>query len=66
MARIALIFSANELKRLGPKQRATLQKQAVRLVRTSADVRNIIKKDPKVRKKLRQKLLATYNRLKRP
>ncbi|HMF21149.1 MAG TPA: hypothetical protein VKG24_03380 [Pseudolabrys sp.] len=65
MARINLIFSESELKTLDRKQRAALQKHAVGLVRTSPDIRNIIKKDPKVRKKLKQKLRATYNRLKR-
>jgi hypothetical protein len=65
MARINLIFSESELKTLDRKQRAALQKHAVRLVRTSPDIWNIIKKDPKVCKKLKQKLRATYNRLKR-
>jgi hypothetical protein len=66
MADIKLVFSANELKKLSTKQRASLKKHALRLVRTSADIRNIIKKDPKVRKKLKEKLRSTYDRLKRP
>jgi predicted transcriptional regulator len=64
MADLSKLFSAAELKALDRKKHATLTKHAVRLVRTSLDIRNIIKKDPKVRKKLRAKLRPIYNRLK--
>ena len=65
MCRIDLIYTADELKALDKKSRAALQKLGTRLVRTSPEIRNIIKKDPKVRKKLRTKLRPTFNRLKR-
>jgi len=65
MARIDLIFSDKELKALNQKQRATLAKQAIRLVRTSPEIRDIIKKDPKIRKKLKTKLRPMYTRLKK-
>jgi predicted ATPase len=53
MCRIDLIYTAAELKALDRKIRATLTKQGIRLVRTSPEIRNIIKKDPKVRRKLK-------------
>jgi hypothetical protein len=65
MAKIDLVFSDKELKALDRKQREALQKHAIRLVRTSAEIRDIIKKDPKVRKKLRAKLRGLHSRLKR-
>jgi len=65
MASPALIFSVKELKALDRKQLAALKKRAVQLVRTSPEIRNIIKKDPKVRKALREKLSPMYNRLKK-
>ena len=65
MAKIDLVFSDKELKALDRKQRETLQKHAIRLVRASPEIRDIIKKDPKVRKKLRAKLRGLHGRLKR-
>jgi hypothetical protein len=65
MAKIDLVFSDKELKELDRKQREALKKHAIRLVRTSAEIRDIIKKDPKVRKKLRAKLRGLHSRLKR-
>jgi hypothetical protein len=65
MAKIDLVFSDKELKALDRKQREALKKQAIRLVRTSPAIRAIIKKDPKVRKKLRAKLRGMHSRLKR-
>jgi DNA gyrase/topoisomerase IV subunit A len=63
MADVGQIFYPEELKRLSAKERGILQKEAVRLVKKSLDIRNIIKKDPKVRKKLRAKLQPLYNKL---
>jgi hypothetical protein len=63
MADVGQIFYPEELKRLSAKERGILQKEAVRLVKKSLDIRNIIKKDPKVRKKLRGKLQPLYNKL---
>ena len=65
MARIELIFSAAELKALDLKQREALKKRAVQLVRTSSEIRNIIKKDPKVRRALKAKLRPMLKRLKK-
>jgi hypothetical protein len=65
MAKIDLVFSDKELKELDRKQRAALKKHAIRLVRTSAEIREIIKKDPKVRKKLKAKLRGLHSQLKR-
>jgi hypothetical protein len=65
MCIIELVYTADELKALDKKSRASLQKLGTRLVHTSRDIRNIVKKDPKVRKKLRTKLRPALNRLKR-
>jgi hypothetical protein len=65
MAKIDVVFSDKELKALDRKQRAALKKHAIRLVRTSPEIRDIIKKDPKVRKKLKAKLRGLHSRLKR-
>jgi hypothetical protein len=65
MAKIDLVFSDKELKALDRKQRAALKKHAIHLVRTSAEIRDIIKKDPKIRRKLRAKLRGLHGRLKR-
>ena len=65
MCRIDLLYTADELKALDKKSRAALTKHAIRLVRTSPAIRNIIKKDPKVHKKLKAMLRPTYSRLKR-
>ena len=64
MCRIDLIYTAAELKALDRKSRAALTKQGIRLVRTSPEIRNIIKKDPKIRRKLKTLLRPTYNGLK--
>ena len=65
MARIELIFSEKELNALDRKKRTALTKRAVQLVRTSPEIREIIKQDPKVRRKLRAKLRPMFNKLKR-
>ena len=65
MCRIDLIYTAAELKALNRKRRATLTKHGLRLVRTSPEIRNMIKKDPKIRRKLKTLLRSTYSRLKR-
>jgi hypothetical protein len=63
MCAITLIYTADELKGLDKKSRDALQKHAVRLVRTSPQVRNIIKKDPNVQKKLKSLLRPKLNQL---
>ena len=65
MCRLDLIYTAAELRALNSKKRAALTKQGQRLVRTSPQIRNIIKKDPKVRRKLKTLLRPTFSRLKR-
>lgn len=62
---IKLIYSRDELKALDTKSRLALTRLGIRLVRTSPEIRNIIKKDPKVHRKLKALLRPTYNRLKR-
>jgi hypothetical protein len=64
-------YSEKELKRLNKRQRAALKKEALRLLRTAAEIRKIIAAQPKhltdhpkIRKALRAKLRRTYNRLK--
>jgi hypothetical protein len=65
MCRIALIYTPDELKALDKKSQAALKKHGRRLVQTSAAIRNIIKRDPKVCKKLKVLLRPEYSRLKR-
>jgi hypothetical protein len=65
MAIIGSLFTASELKALPRKHHATLLKLARRLVRTSPEIRKVVKQDPKIHRILRRKLRPTYNRLKR-
>lgn len=65
MAIIGYLFTAAELKALPRKHHATLLKLARRLVRTSPDIRKVVKHDPKIHRILTRKLRPTYNRLKR-
>jgi hypothetical protein len=65
MAKIDVVFSDKELKALDRKQRAALKKHAIRLVRTSPEIRKVVQHDPKIHRILRRRLRPTYNRLKR-
>jgi hypothetical protein len=65
MCIISHVFTASELKALDKKEQRILQKYGRDLVDTSRDIRNIIKMDPKVRKKLKVLLRPKYKRLKR-
>ena len=65
MCRLALIYTRDELSKLNSKERASLQRLGVRLVRTSPQIRNIIKKDLKVRKKLKRLLRSKYSQFAR-
>jgi hypothetical protein len=65
MCRLALIYTRDELSKLNRYERASLQRLGVRLVRTSPQIRNIIKKDLKVRKKLKRLLRRRYNQFAR-
>jgi hypothetical protein len=53
------------LKALPRKHHATLLKLARRFVRTSPEIRKVVKHDPKVHRILRRKLRPTYNKMKR-
>jgi hypothetical protein len=65
MCRLDLIYTAAELRAIDKKKRDALTKHGVRLIRTSPQIRNIIKKDPKVRRKLKTLLRPKYRQLKR-
>ena len=65
MCRIDLVYTAAELRALNKKKRDALEKHGLRLVQTNAAIRNIIKKDAKIRRKLKTLLRPTYKRLKR-
>lgn len=65
MCRIDLVYTAAELRALNKKKRDALTKHGIRLVRTNAAIRNIIKQDPKIRRKLKSLLRPTFSRLKR-
>jgi len=65
MCRIIDIFTADELKKLSKTQRDILEKYGKLVVLTSPAIRNIIKKDPKVRKKLKGLLDPARKRLTR-
>jgi hypothetical protein len=64
MGKTVGVFSKKEVEGLGPKQRATLKKEALRHIRTSPEIDKIIRAHPKIRKILKAKLAATYSRLK--
>jgi hypothetical protein len=65
MAIIGYLFTAAELKALPRKHHATLLKLARRFVRTSPEIRKVVKHDPKIHRILRRKLRPTYNKMKR-
>jgi hypothetical protein len=56
-------FSEKEVKHLGTKHRAALEKEALRHIRTSPEIEKIIRAHPKVRKLLKAKLATTHSRL---
>jgi hypothetical protein len=60
-----LVYSSAELKALDPKSRAALEKIGKRLVRTSSAIRDMVKKDPKIRKKLKTMMSPHYRRMKK-
>jgi hypothetical protein len=63
MADLGQLYTAKELKALGPKKRAALHKRAVQLVRSHPEIRKIVKKHPKIRKTLKTQLRGLYSRL---
>lgn len=65
MCIIGDVFSNDELKTLSKTQRNVLEKYGRLVVLTNPAIRNIIKKDPKVRKKLKALLDPTRKQLTR-
>ena len=65
MCRIRDVFTSRELKTLSQKERTILQEYGKLLALTNPAIRNIIKKDPKIRKKLKGLLATEFRRLKR-
>lgn len=65
MCRIGDVFTADELKTLSKTQRNILEKYGKLIVLTNPAIRDIIKKDPKVRKKLKGLLDPARKRLTR-
>jgi len=63
--KIELVYSSAELKALDAKSRAALKKLGTRLVRTSPEIRAMIKKDPKIHRKLKALMRPAYGRLKK-
>jgi mRNA-degrading endonuclease RelE of RelBE toxin-antitoxin system len=53
MCIISDVFTAEELKTLSKTQRNVLEKYGKLVVLTNPAIRNMIKKDPKIRKKLK-------------
>jgi hypothetical protein len=60
MCIIADIYTAEELKALDKKSRAALQKHCRDLVHTSPAIKNIVKRDPRIQKKLKSLLRGKY------
>ena len=63
--KLNLVYSSAELKELDGKSRAALTKIGTRLVRTSPAIRDMVKKDPKIRKKLKTMMRGHYQRMKK-
>ena len=63
MCIIAEIFTAAELRGLSRKSRDILTKYGISLVRTSPAIRKIIKKDPRIQKKLKPMLRPKLRQL---
>jgi hypothetical protein len=63
MCIISEVFSAEELKTLSKTQRGILEKYGKIVVLTNPAIRRIIKKDPKVRKKLKGLLNPARKRM---
>lgn len=65
MCIIGDIFTAEELKTLSKTQRNVLEKYGKLVVLTNPAIRNMIKKDPKIQKKLKGLLDPTRKQLAR-
>jgi hypothetical protein len=65
MCKLELLYTADELKTLDAKSKQTLLKHGMSLVQKAPEIRNIVAKDPKVRKKLKSMMRSKFNQLKR-
>ena len=65
MCRLSSIFTADELKTLSKTQRDVLEEYGRLVVLTNPAIRNMIKKDPKIQKKLKGLLDPSRKRLTR-
>jgi hypothetical protein len=65
MCRIPLIYDRDELDALGKKGQEILRKLGVKLVRTNPEIRNIIKKDLRIRIKLKKLMDRKFKELTR-
>ena len=66
MCRLDLIYTRDELRDLNSNDKKILKKLALNKIRTSPGIRNIIKKDPGIRKKLKRLLSRKFNQLTSP
>jgi hypothetical protein len=64
MCRIGDVFTPGELKTLNKKRRDVLQEYGRLIVLTDPAIRNLIKKNPGIRKKLKRLLKPELRRLK--
>jgi hypothetical protein len=65
MCRLNSIFTADELKTLSKTQRDALEEYGRLVVLTDPAIRNLIKKDPKIQKKLKSLLAPSRMRMTR-
>jgi hypothetical protein len=65
MCIITLVYTAKELKGLDKASREALRKRGKRLVQTSAAIKKIVIRDPRVNKKLKVLLRSDFSRVKR-
>ena len=65
MCRLDLIYERDELRRLDNNDKKILKKLGISKIRTNPEIRNIIKKDLRIRKKLKRLLNRKFNQLTR-
>ena len=65
MCRLDLIYTRDELRTLDSKDRKTLRALGIKNVKTSPQIRNIIRNDRKIAKKLKRLLSYKFNQLTR-
>lgn len=65
MCRLALIYTPDELKKLDSKDKKALLALGKKKVRTSPQIRSMIKNDRKIAKELKKLLSSKFNQLSR-